>query len=150
MSKMSRAKGRNGEYAVRDHMRSLGWESHRVPFSGAMAGYKGDVTHVKGDLRLVSEVKFYKDSFLSIYALLDQHSGIMAFFHAGKYVLISYNFDDLGFEKPYNQLLFNGLAETDRTVKKIYNMQKLLKGADFLAVKCNHKQLIFLRYWGAF
>ena len=38
------AKGKRGEYATRDLIRGFGWEIRRTPMSGAIDGWKGDLT----------------------------------------------------------------------------------------------------------
>jgi hypothetical protein len=37
-------KGKRGEYVVRDLIRGFGWEARRTPMSGAIDGWKGDIT----------------------------------------------------------------------------------------------------------
>lgn len=147
--KSSRDKGKRGEYAVRDYFRARGWDSHRVPLSGASFNHKGDVTLVKGDIKLTAEVKFRRDDFLSIYALIDNNdTPELALSWNGKMLIASYEFRDLGFEDHSKAFAFNGVTDPDRTTKKLFNLQKLVKGCDFLVVKCNFRPLLFIRYWG--
>lgn len=42
--KSPRNKGKLGEYAVRDLLRGFGYKAERTPMSGAMPGWKGDIT----------------------------------------------------------------------------------------------------------
>lgn len=149
--RMARNKGRQGEYLVRDFFRERGWTSNRVVGSGAHfkidASLTGDVVLKKDSIELKAEVKFKKDEYKSLYAMLDQKGEAVRFATGGHYVIMSYSFDDLGFEgSPIK--VFDGTV-ADRTIRKICNMRKLLKGADFLVVKINNKPLIFLRYFGS-
>jgi hypothetical protein len=149
----SRAKGMRGEYLVRDYFRKRGWESNRVPLSGASWGKedKGDVRLTREGKTLVAEVKFRRDDFLSIYGLVDASPKRTLFLGSGAIcVVVSYEFDDLGFEGTGGvSRLFEGLTKLTRTQGKLFNLQKLIKSCDFLVIKCNNHPLLFIRFWGS-
>lgn len=65
MGKAQRDKGNRSE---RDFARRIG--GHRIPLSGSMAGYKGDVQ----GLGLVWECKVRKDGFKQIYQWLEHEA----------------------------------------------------------------------------
>lgn len=63
----SRNKGMRREYEVRDYFRSLGFEAHRIPASGASQGFKGDVEVRTETSKFTVEVKSRKSSFKWLY-----------------------------------------------------------------------------------
>lgn len=142
----SRRKGRTAEYEVRDYFKEIGWVANRVPLSGASQGYKGDVSLSKDDIYLTCEVKSRKSEFKSIYDKITQSKSPLRLSSNGELVTLSYSFNDLGFEgtKP---MLFDNVERT-RTINKIFNLQKLLKGCDFLVIKIDRRPLIFIRFFG--
>jgi hypothetical protein len=139
----SRNKGKVGEYLVRDYFRARGYVSNRVPSSGAALGFKGDVVLEKDGRKLLAEVKFRKDEYKSIYALLDQSEKPLL---VANKVILSDDFSDLGFEPGSVQLYSGSFSKHTKAVSKLINMEKLLKTADFLVIKINHKPLLFIRY----
>jgi hypothetical protein len=161
--KASRDKGKRGEYAARNYLRSHGWKSERVPGSGAFSGraakaqndLEHDVWGEKDDRRLKLEVKNH-ESFGAIYALYDEHCSLkrddlLSFVCPGEEQLClsaSTNLDGLFdgpdvYEFQEQHPLF---LKYKRTFQKLAGMQKLLKGADILVLKMNHKPLLFVRY----
>ena len=68
MGKAQRAKGYRGEAGVVNAAKEQGLDSWRVPLSGAMAKYKGDVVIMDGeDTHRVIEVKWRANGFKQIY-----------------------------------------------------------------------------------
>lgn len=153
----SRQKGMRAEYGLRNTLRLLGWEAHRVPSSGAAEGFKGDVIGTKDGRKLVFEVKNYADSFEKIYQLYEQNTkakqdDLLTFVapHEDRLcVRIStslhavLNADVTCFEFADRNPLY---TKFKRTYEKLMRMQRLLKGADILVIKQNHKPLLYIRY----
>lgn len=65
-----REKGKRGERELVRILREEGIEARRVPLSGSVEGYEGDVVLQLGDRQLVGEVKLRKDGFKSLYRWL--------------------------------------------------------------------------------
>lgn len=145
--KMSRDKGSRNERALVAHLLALGWNARRIPLSGAMEGFKCDVIATKGPDTVKFEVKSRNSSFTKIYALLD--SGEMARIHneeTGGLVAITTNFDALRLFKDRDFKHARHYTGFGRTISKIFNMQKLLGEADFLAIKDDRRPFLFLEY----
>lgn len=145
----SRQKGRRGEYAVRDYFRERGWKSDRVPLSGADKNHPGDVVLEKDGLKLLAEVKFRQDAFSSIYSLLRAESPAHYIRVNGCLISLSSDFDFLGFipnTPPFLSRTFSIIPKPSRAEKRLWGMQRLLKGADFLVIKINNHPLLFIRY----
>jgi hypothetical protein len=154
----SRNKGVRGEYLLRDHLRSLGYTSDRVPLSGAAHGaaWKGDVTASKDGKSLVFEMKFRKDEYKSIYELLDSFkmttsNGVVfadvciAFGYSLEHVLIEnfYLNENMGIPgTPISPLS----PKHRKTLRKLVGLRKLLGTADILVLKINNKPLLFVKY----
>jgi hypothetical protein len=148
----SRRKGRTGEYGLRDHMRSLGYEAIRVPLSGASEGYKGDVVAWKpGQPQVTFELKCRKDTFKAIYALLDTlkvEDSLNISMQDGTLVSICRSFPTEARTVTYTHdyLILQALPSCVRTLGKIKNLRKLLGGADWLVIKDDRKPLLFIHY----
>lgn len=141
----SRNKGKRGEYLVRDYFRSLGFTANRVPSSGAATGFPGDVEVVTHDGKFLVEVKSRQNNFKSVYDLFSACAigGVLSFTHRGICVDIVDSFSNF----PKSNIYYSVLTEVKtQTLNKILNMQKLLKGCQYLVVKDNNKPLLFLRY----
>lgn len=152
MSINSRSKGRLGEYLVRNYFRAQGWVSDRVPGSGAYnyttknTNLKGDVTISRDNYEFKAEVKFKKDEYKLIYADLMRNNKQVSIRIGEDLITLSYDFDDLCLVNGGSGTFLN-VGQPSRTHRKLVNMKKLLKGADFLVIKINHKPLLFIRYW---
>ncbi len=150
----SKQKGNRVEYQVRDHLKSLGYEAHRVPASGAAQGFKGDVVAERGTQKYVFEVKARADEFASIYALYDNRSQKEAGFcivEPTRAVYVSERFSDLlggYFTKCHPDFTSGAFSPgaLKRTTNKLFGLEKMLKGADFLVLKNNNKPLLFVRF----
>lgn len=146
----SRQKGKRGEYLLRDYFRSLGYISNRVPSSGASAAMKGDVILEKDGQKFLAEIKVRQNEFKSVYALFDMFNGqSINLMHAGMGIYLSYHFTSLvGSLSDINQVYLNDVQcrVWGRTLKKLANMQKLVKTCDFLVIKIDYKPFIFIKY----
>ncbi|OOC42175.1 hypothetical protein [Thermosipho sp. 1074] len=67
MGKSQRVKGYRGEYNLVKSLQEAGIDAKRIPLSGSVNGFKGDVV-VEG---LVGEVKVRKDGFKRLYQWLE-------------------------------------------------------------------------------
>jgi hypothetical protein len=73
MGKSQRDKGYRGERKVIDALAKLGIPAKRVPLSGAVEGFKGDVkTATK-----ILEVKWRGDGFKTLRKWLSDHNGVV-------------------------------------------------------------------------
>lgn len=140
--KASRDKGKRGEYLLRDHFRSLGWVSHRVPSSGAAQGAKGDVTLEKDGRTLRAELKCRKNEFKSIYALYPGHPVCVTQYGAS--CILSHDFGALGYTGDTASVAM--LNPTGVSVKKLMGLKKLVKECDFLVIKIDYQPFLFIRY----
>lgn len=151
--KMSRDKGSRVERALRDVFRSQGFQSDRVPLSGASQGYKGDVRFTKDDKVYHAEVKARKDSFKNVYGLwsenvLTNDTTTLRYVHGDSLVIISNDVREVlkdGGMFPLSKYL-PGYGLFFRTFGKIENMKKLLGGCDVLAIKNDRHPFLFIRY----
>ena len=146
MGKSQRNKGYRGEYIVRDLLRKHGFTANRVPSSGAAEGFKGDIdaSHPEyGNVKF--EVKFRRDNFKSIYLIYDTYragSTQLRLLIGDCLVTFTTNPENL-----FNKDKFFQIKDISRrTEGKILNLQKLLKGCDFLAIKDNNKPVLFLEF----
>lgn len=153
MGKMSRNKGKRGEYEVRDILRDLGWSAHRVPMSGAAQGFKHDVIAEKDTKKLSFEVKLRKASFSKLYVLLDTlgEGETLSFLHDGVLVDMTYNLGTLLGEKNNQAYVsykyhLEKFPELKKHFQRVMSVDSLRQGADFLAVRDNSKPFIFIRY----
>lgn len=151
--KMSRDKGKRGEYMFRDEARRLGYTSERVPLSGAAAGFKGDVTFAKDGRELKAEIKVRAKSFTSVYSVYDKYcsrSGGTSFSFVVDKTLIKMSTSLILVMEPEG--LFTDVMELPgwkyyiRTWGKILNLRKLVKDCDLLAIRDDRKPFLFLRF----
>ena len=154
--RFSRQKGIRNELKLRDEFRKLGYESLRIPLSGAQAGYKGDVKFCKDGKTLIAECKARKCSFTKLYSYLAQ-MGTPSL--AGKEKVLPLILDVDGSRLcVYSQdlksvLEYNGsywakptLKDFQAMVRKLTNLRKLVGDCDILAVKDDRKPFLFIRY----
>lgn len=158
MGKASRDKGKRGEYVVRDALRAAGFQAERVPLSGAFAKYEiGEGKNYAGDVRATRdgrewlfEVKVRKDSFKSIYNLFEAMGPNNIGLQITPEELVTITCDPLlAIGNPHafieRSVLFRNAHR--RVFQKILKMRELLKGADILVIKDDHKPLLWIRYW---
>ncbi len=156
MGKSQKTKGRDQEYVLRDHLRMEGWESERVPMSGASSQMKGDVWAKKADRRILFEMKSRKDSFKRIYELYyatikATQSDVFAVAMpcGARYcVTMSSSLDSVLAGAEVHEIAHNHCMykKYKRTFGKISNLEKLLGTAEILAIKDDRKPLLFLRF----
>lgn len=149
--KYSRDKGARNERALVEYFTKLGYPARRIPLSGAMEGFKGDVEIDLPMQKVHGELKSRKNVFGAVYGLLDGlfkgKAGIVS--DGQSSILLSYHFDDLGFN--YGTLdtpiyhKFNDKA-WDKLVHKIAGFRKWLGGSAFLVIKDDYKRFIFIRF----
>ena len=77
MGKASRDKGYRGEAAVVRKALEHGVAANRVPLSGAVQGYPGDVILHSNGVEWTFEVKVRKSGFKQIYGWLDGNDGLV-------------------------------------------------------------------------
>ncbi len=151
----SRLKGVRGEYLLRDYLRSLGYSSDRVPLSGAAQGaaYKGDVVASKDGKSIVFEMKFRKDEYKSIYAVLDgfTYKDAVALNYQDACFVFGYSLPTvLGANYYYNVTPLEPKGKVQkkdfRALRKLLGLKKLLGTADILVLKINNKPLMFVKY----
>lgn len=150
-----RAKGKLGEYQVRDIFRKLGFVAHRVPASGAASGFPGDVrvVHPNGTSFLV-EVKIRKDYFKDIYKLIENdHTEVIRHVYNGKQVTVAKDFFSLFSQEhkgraEYNDRNLNDPEDKEfkKVIKKLDKMHEWVKGSDYLVVRMDRKKFLFIRY----
>lgn len=157
MSKKNREKGKRQEYSLRNHFRSLGYTAHRVPSSGAAQGFKGDVEFSDSRGTYTAELKSRKDEFKRIFALYDKYGPDLDICIPGPAiqgegpVFISMSYDLNKLMHRTNVLYVytdyvEGMSKETRTLQKLKNMRKLVKGCDVLVLHQNYKPFLFIRY----
>lgn len=73
MGKKSRDKGNREERKIREIFESAGIECKRVPLSGAVKGFKGDLLAEIGGETCKIEVKVRANGFKALYTFLDDN-----------------------------------------------------------------------------
>ncbi len=150
MGKFSRDKGARMERALRDELQRLGWgDVLRVPLSGAMQGYKGDVVgRPPGSKAEIDfELKARATGFDSIYSILPAGIDHLCFFgDDGDCVALT-----LDVSKCVNPSTFADINTYPPKTQKI--MRQVIKKcrdwigeAQILALKQDRKPFIYARY----
>lgn len=136
-----------GEYAVRDILRKEGWECDRVPSSGAAEGFPGDLRATKGPETLLVEVKSRAESFKSTYDLFYKYQvdGVtcLSCGDPTSPALVRISLTASGALASAGYFTF---IPANRSVRKLLNLQKLLKECGLLAVRDNNRPFLFIRY----
>jgi hypothetical protein len=151
VGKFSRSKGIRNELKLRDEFRKLGYESRRIPLSGASEGFKGDVLFSKGGVTLVAELKTRQKSFTALYAYLLKYSKDTEGFILGEdpvtanLAVMSY---DLNTVLDY-KAGFQCSKDKDcvRAVRKLNTLKKVVGHSDILVVKDDRQKFIYIKYW---
>lgn len=150
MGKASRDKGGRGERSLRDHLAFCGFRSGRIPLSGAMANFPGDVYAEKDGTTHLFECKVRAKGFESIYKLLASTAlteASVAFAHEGQLIEISYDINHMISPRCDVFLFSHDRAEKEkRTLSKIVRMKKWLGAAQYLAIKQDRKPFVFIKY----
>lgn len=148
-----RAKGKKGEYDVRNYFRENGFVSHRVPSSGSAHGFPGDVLvkHPNGTKFLI-EVKVRKDEFKNIYKLIENdHTEVIRHIYNGKQVTVAKDFFSMFSQQHKSTVNYDlyelaHFGELLKVVKKLDKMHEWIKGSDYLVVRMDRKPFLFIRY----
>jgi hypothetical protein len=151
--RMSRNKGSRVERLLRDLLRGCGYTADRIPLSGAAQGFKGDVQFAKDGKYYVAEVKARKDAFRRIYDLWSEHklqtdTDTLKFL-SGKWLVNVSSHPGEALSDGGTYPLDTNLpmyTEFKLTIRKIINLQKLVKDCDVLAIKDNHCPFLFIRF----
>ena len=140
---MSRNKGSRNERLLVEHLKKKGYGALRVPLSGAMKGYKGDVRAIRGGVEYTFELKVRANEYGSIYAFFAQNEedGVVRFSDSDSNTIVMS--DD--FEKVKDMAGEYPLDES-RTAKKLMGMQRLLNGAQYLVIRGDRMGFLFLAY----
>ena len=142
--KMSRDKGARVERLLRDYLVKQGFESHRVPLSGAVKGYKGDViakNPVSG-FEFLFEVKARKGTFDTLFlTLFEKCEGVRLTIKLpdGTFARVFTEFP-----APENAAFY--VPPLARTAKMLMGLRDLLGEAHILALKPNNKPFMFVMY----
>lgn len=141
--KYSRSKGRRGEYMLRDHLRTLGWNADRVPLSGASQGFKGDIVATKDGKRLVFELKvragkYFDDIYNSWFTSVSVSPGI-----SNTCITYSQDLDRVLDQDSH----FLSVPPGGKEIKKLLNIRKWLDKSDILVIRHDRKPFIFIKYW---
>lgn len=141
--KMSRNKGARNERLLVAHLKQQGYSALRVPLSGAMKGYKHDVTAVKDGVEYSFELKARANEYDSIYHFFKEYKkdGVAKICNNESQVLaLSDDFEKvkpIAGEYPLND---------SRAARKLFGMKKLLNGAQYLALRGDRMGFLFVRY----
>ena len=71
--KASRTKGVAFERDCVNAMNAFGLDARRVPLSGSMAGYPGDIVYKEQGIQKIAECKISKSKFKDLYDWLEKH-----------------------------------------------------------------------------
>ena len=152
--RMSRNKGASGERNLVMHLRLLGYDARRVIRTRAVSGYENDIVpDVIATLdkeEFTFESKWRTSAYKTLYKVYDdlKIEGVMRLALGTTNVAVSENFELV---RNFRDVYFHRYeiaGPMKRTFQQLLNMRKLLKGAQFLVVKDNHKKPLFIRYWG--
>jgi hypothetical protein len=153
MGMSQRRKGLRVEYLVRDRMRELGYECHRVPSSGAAQGFKGDLECRKEGQEFKIEVKGSTTKFKTLYSLYTKYrpgTGTVRFFiHGEGIVAFGPFFEDVRRANEHFPVISadNTPAKDMRGFKFILGLKKLLGESDYLAIKQDNQVILFIKFW---
>lgn len=150
MGKASKVKGRTAEYKVRDDLIGQGFpDAKRVFMSGAFAHDKGDVKFTRDGKEYRIEVKVRKgDSFKHIYSMLASSSTpghlSVAIPTPDELVCVDITTDIKNFFD--NPVYFYSYINFPPGEKKVVSVRKWIQECDFLALKNDRKEIVYLRF----
>lgn len=150
---MSRRKGTRAEYKIRDHLRSLGYETYRVPLSGASEGFKCDVVARKGGITYTLEVKSRRSAFRTIYkffrARKDSSESTRILYPNGTLIAVSTSFEQCKETGPSAVFTpMNGFEKWEvRACVSLLRHHQWLQGAQYLVIIDNNQPPLYIRYW---
>lgn len=142
--RMSRNKGKRLEYAIRDHLRSLGFpDAVRVPLSGASEGFKGDVLYTDHQGKKITiEAKSRKAGFTTLYKKFVN----TVIEHPDLGGISVYNFEEIN-AYSLNYIACSVIEDLTPREEGIFNTLYLLKQeADMLIVKDNNKPMLLVMF----
>lgn len=152
-AKSSRRRGKRGEYLLRDYLRARGFQSDRVPSSGAAQGFKGDVTFDNGTLKGTAELKNHSGTFKKLYDLYFENvrinsTDIMSFSIADMCIDMSTSIDSVyATESVYPVYTSHKLAEKYSRTFQRFGTLKAMKGtSDIFVIKDNRMPFLFIRF----
>lgn len=151
--KKSRDKGARGERSLCMHLNMLEYDARRVIRTRAVGGYEKDVVPdviaTKDGREYTFEMKRRKNAFTTIYKLYQAERGDC---HIHRF-----NFDgcisigsDFDLVRDSGSQHFRTILPDDPKVKiykRIQNLRKLLKGAQYLVIQDNNAYKLFLRFF---
>ncbi len=141
-----RQKGKRLEYAIRDHIRALGFsDAVRVPLSGASEGYKGDVAYTdQNGRRITIEAKSRRNGFSTIYKKFVNTS----FEHPVLGKVITYDFEKIskstGAHIDITELGPQIISKRDLT--QFVTLHRMMADANMLVIKDNGKQMLLIQF----
>lgn len=153
--RMSRNKGARGERSLCMHLNLLGYDARRVIRTRAVGGYANDVVPdviaVKDGIEYTFESKYKKNGYQTIYKLYEKErcgENVCRLNLGTRLVVIGSDFEEV---RKSRNVHFRAPVPLDKrealTYQKLLNMEKLLKGAMFLAIKDNNFYPLFIRYF---
>lgn len=152
-AKSSRRRGKRGEYVLRDYFRAIGYQSDRVPTSGAAQGFKGDVTFAKNGVSRVAELKNWSGTFKKVYDLYFEHlhlnkSDILSFSLGHLCIDVSTSVDSVfAPESVYAPAKTHPLFKKySRTFNRFATLQVMKQESDVFVVKDNRMPFLFIRF----
>jgi Holliday junction resolvase len=145
--RMSRNKGARNERLLVEHLKKQGYAALRVPLSGAMKGYKHDVTAIREGVEHTFELKVRAREYGSIYAYYaaNEVDGVVRICNVeadGTSVELVMS-DDL---EKVKEVAGAYPFDNSRTAKKLFGMRKLLNGAQFLVIRGDRMGFLFIQY----
>lgn len=156
--KASRDKGARGERNLALYLRGLGYDARRVIRTRAVSGYASDVVPdievIKdGQVLYTFESKFSKDKYKGVYELFYScrtgKEGVYRFsLPGGPCIAIGTDFEEVrkAAGEHFPTIPLDGSPSTLAHMR-VTCLEKLLKGAQFLAVRNNNRPFIFIRFW---
>lgn len=153
MGKFSRSKGRREEQQLVLALANLGFKAERILRQYQAAGQPDVRAYGHGRPEVTFEMKSRQQSFKTIYALYRSerdHLGRLLFSLDGKLVAMSTDlmtlFNFQAEQTPY----FIGILPDSRflkTYKRIVKLYDLKQNADYLVIRDNGEQRLFIKYW---
>lgn len=139
--KASRSKGIRGELNLRDFLIKCGYtDVKRIPLSGAMAGFRGDVIGTLNGKEYIFELKCRARAFGTLYEIAEAAEVITLIDKESVEVAKLCEFPPTNFPDLT-------VTITDSLAKRLRKMQKdWLKGEDVLVLKDDRRPFMFLEF----
>lgn len=150
MSSPSKKKGYYNEVRLVNHLISLGFQAKRIVVGVDPSHGSVDVEALLDGTLFTFQVKSRKESFKTVYTLykiLREKGPVARFCYEGKLIEISDSILPLMQGGGIYVFLKEGLLKQHkRTLNKILKMQEMVGKSQFLVVKDDHKEFLYLRY----